>query len=311
MQSKLMGLSAFVLALTPAAMADTQSVPVDGFSKIVVKAGILVNYTPGPESSVTVEQEAGDFSDIDITVSKGKLKIGRKSLAQSGWGGNRSMSTKWRDGKIVVKVNGKRVPSYTVTVTSPDLESLKATQSSKLIASGLNLDALNASASSSGDIELVGQASTAQLEASSSGTVDAAEFIVASVKLDASSSGEVYATSIDGELIDIDASSSGDVKIVTTGTPDIKIDASSSADVSLEGACNFLTASISSSADVSGESMSCKTAEISTSSSGDLSLNVTESVIARASSGGDIEIGGSPAQRDVTRSSGGDVDFVG
>ena len=311
MQSKLISLSGLILALSPTAFAEMKEIPVDAFSKIAVDGGIAVNYASGPAHTVRVEEENGDYSDIDISVSNGKLKVKRRSLSGSGWGDNASMSTKWKNGKIAVKVNGKIVPSYTVTVTSPKLEFVKSVQSSKLTATGLNADKFEASASSSGDIELDGRAISAKLKASSSGALDADQLSVTSVEIEASSSGEVYATASDGDVIGITASSSSDVRIEATGSPDITIDASSSADVVLEGTCNFLEASISSSADVTGKRMSCKTADVSASSSGDLSLTVTESVIARASSGGDINISGLPTQRDVSRSSGGDVDFTG
>ena len=311
MQSKLISLSALAVALTPVALAETREFPVDDFSRIVVEGGIVVNYATGPAHSVQVEQTDGDFSDIDISVSNGKLMVDRVSLGKNGWGWNRSMSSNWKNGELVVKVNGKRVPSYTVTVTSPQLDAVKAAQSSRLAATGVNAEMLKASASSSAEITLSGEATQAVLGASSSGTLDAAQLVAANLELDASSSGELHATSNSGDTIDIEASSSGDVKLTTTGNPDITISASSSADVILEGTCNYLEASISSSADVSGKSMACRTAEISASSGGDLSLAVSDSVIARASSGGDINISGSPAQRDVSRSSGGDVDFTG
>ena len=87
------------------------------------------------------------------------------------------------------------------------------------------------------------------------------------------------------------------------------IDASSSADIEIEGACNSIEVDASSSADIEANELTCRSASIDASSSADVSVYASESVMAHASSGGDIYVAGKPQVRDVSKSSGGDVDF--
>jgi hypothetical protein len=89
------------------------------------------------------------------------------------------------------------------------------------------------------------------------------------------------------------------------------VDASSSADVELSGTCQALEISASSSADVEAHNLKCATGDIRASSGADVSAFLNDSVEAKASSGADISVAGNPPSRDVSKSSGGDIEING
>jgi hypothetical protein len=302
-------LAALAALTAPAALAETKSYDAEAFSSIDARGAIDVVYEHAASPSIVVEQAEGDFSDVYLEFDGDTLIVSRNSVRdRSGWFGNTSIKIK--DNRKVIKVNGKRVPYYVVRVAGPDLDGARVAASAKLVATGIQSNDFTGKVSSSGDLELSGTAAKAKLKASSSGDLMASAFTAESLEIQASSSGDVEAVSSGKGRVRIDASSSGDVALRSLDAADFIIDASSSADIELEGACGTIEVEASSSADVDAAKLTCRAATVSVSSSGDVSVHAAESVEAQASSGGDVYITGNPASRDISKSSGGNVDFA-
>ena len=309
MTRPLLPLLTLAAVLAPLALADTKSYPAGDFTGIDTRGVIDVVFETGPVSSIHVEEENGDFSDIYIEQSGDTLKIGRNSLRE-GFGWSRNVSVKTDNGRKVVKVNGKRVPAYLVRIIAPTLAVTSVSNSSSMTATGLDSPTFSGSVSSSSDLILSGTSGDVDLRASSSGDLDASSFEALALKLDVSSSADALALVRDGTL-DVDASSSADVNVRAIGATKVIVDASSSADVELSGTCQALAISASSSADVEAHDLKCATGDIRASSGADVSAFLTDSVEAKASSGADIAVAGNPPSRDVSKSSGGDIEING
>lgn len=138
-------------ALTLPAMAETKDYSVSAFDGLDVRTGITVNFEEGPAQSISVEQADGDFSDIEISVEDGDLFIVRVS-GRDGRGWYKNVKTRKVNGELVVKVGGKRKPTYVVTVTAPNLTSARVSNSSVVSITNLEADEFVAKASSSGDM---------------------------------------------------------------------------------------------------------------------------------------------------------------
>ena len=301
-------LAAFAALTVPAAFAETKSYDAQAFNEIEARGAIDVVYERAATPSITVEQAEGDFSDVYLDFEGDTLVVSRNSIRnRSGWFSNVSINMK--DNRKVVKVNGKRVPYYVVRVAGPNLDSASASVSAKLVANDIQSTMFDGRASSSGDLELSGIATEAKLHASSSGDLLAAGLEAGSLDLHASSSGDLEAKATGTGRVVIEASSSGDVELQSEAAANFLVDASSSADVVLKGACASIEIDASSSADIEANKLTCQSATVSASSSADVSVYASDSVQAHASSGGDVYVAGSPAVRDISRSSGGDVDF--
>lgn len=126
------------------------------------------------------------------------------------------------------------------------------------------------------------------------------------ILMEVNSSGKLYAADITAEYATIDASSSGrlDAKIAVDA---LTIDASSSAKINLLGSAGSATVDISSSAQVNAEGLKVKNAVVDASSSAQATLQVTDKLVADASSSGKINYIGKPANLQTDKSSGGQV----
>jgi hypothetical protein len=89
----------------------------------------------------------------------------------------------------------------------------------------------------------------------------------------------------------------------------VTIASSSGADIELSGTAETVDADASSGAGIDAEDLVAETVTAAASSGASLSVHATASLRAEASSGGDIDVSGNPASRDVDESSGGDVRF--
>ncbi|MEL6259082.1 MAG: DUF2807 domain-containing protein [Pseudomonadota bacterium] len=280
-KSLLIGAASAALFAAPA-FGDTQTFDLDGFSKIKAERAVNVVFEQG-DYSVVAETAGDDFSQLKITIDGDVLVVSRPGK----W---RDVSIRDRGGEKVIKVNGKRVPTYTVRVSAPMVDGLSASTSSDLEAFNLDVADLEAKASSSGDVTLSGRCMTLTAKASSSG--------------------DVIGESLTCNTAVVSASSSGDVMLQVDGG-DVVAKAASSGDVLLKGTCANLTAQASSSGDVEAEGLVCANGSLKASSSGDIIVGITERATATASSSGDIEILGSSAIVNATESSGGDVTVGG
>lgn len=124
--------------------------------------------------------------------------------------------------------------------------------------------------------------------------------------LKASSAGDIFGeTVIKSEDLKLSASSAGDIKLEVM-VKSIDASCSSSGDIHLSGRANFLKSNSSSSGDLMASDLKVKEAKVSASSSGDVFVNVSDKLYARASSSGDVRYYGDP-EVDAKSSSSGSV----
>lgn len=296
------------LFAAPLAAAGTQTVNVDGFDKINARGAMNVIYTAGPQTSVVIETDGEDFSDADVSVDGDTLVITRVSLEKRGLFGRGASVNVSDDGKSV-RVNGKKVPAYTVRVTTPDLSGIRVAQSSRVDAKGIDAASFEARASSSSTLKLAGNAASAEITASSSGDIEAGNFEAGSLTASASSAAEIEALSSGTGTVNVSASSSGEVSLRSTGAAAFNIDASSGGEVEAAGTCSSVVVSASSGGDVDASKLRCETATIDASSGADVDAFASVSASGDASSGADITIDGRPPQQQADTTSGGDVTF--
>jgi citrate lyase gamma subunit len=121
------------------------------------------------------------------------------------------------------------------------------------------------------------------------------------------SAGDVYGENqISSDRLELSASSAGDIKLEVKAD-EVSVDISSSGDISLTGETETLRADLSSAGDLNAYELRTKDADISVSSAGDADVNVSDKLIARASSAGDINYKGDPRNVDSHSSSAGGV----
>ena len=119
-----------------------------------------------------------------------------------------------------------------------------------------------------------------------------------------SSAGDIFGeNTIKAGELKLNASSSGDIK-VDVNVDKIFVDCSSSGDIVLSGKADYLKASASSSGDLKAGELKVKEAKVRSSSSADITVNVSETLIASASSSGDIRYYGDPKLEKHVSSSG-------
>lgn len=122
-----------------------------------------------------------------------------------------------------------------------------------------------------------------------------------------SSAGDLIGeTPVESKKLRFSASSAGDIKLeVYAETIEIRI--SSSGDITLSGEADSMDADLSSAGNLNAYNLTVKEADVSVSSAGDADIYVTERLIARSSSAGDIYYKGDPKYIDAHSSSAGGV----
>lgn len=127
------------------------------------------------------------------------------------------------------------------------------------------------------------------------------------VKLDASSGSDVNSENmLTGETLDVKASSGSDVNL-EVHYKNFSVDTSSGSDARISGKTKNLEAEASSGSDIQAQDLESVNCKVSVSSGSDATVNVSEELYAKASSGGDIRYYGNPEVKDINESSGGDV----
>jgi hypothetical protein len=122
-----------------------------------------------------------------------------------------------------------------------------------------------------------------------------------------SSAGDVYGeTPVKTDRLELSASSAGNIKLEVFAE-EINADISSSGDLTITGEAEKLDADLSSAGDLNAYDLKVKEADVSVSSAGDADINVSEKIIARASSAGDINYKGDPKYVDAHSSSAGGI----
>jgi hypothetical protein len=126
-------------------------------------------------------------------------------------------------------------------------------------------------------------------------------------RLDASSGSDVKSeNTLKGESLKVRASSGSDVDIDVI-YKNVSLDTSSGSDAKLRGKVKTFEAEASSGSDIKAQNLESKICKVRVSSGSDATVNVSDELYAKASSGGDIRYYGNPQVRDTDESSGGDV----
>ncbi len=307
-----------------------------GFTGVYATAAVDIEITQGDAFSVLAYTESGDFSGLELRIEDGVLIATRpeeiwKGENTSSWrrffsiGSNdKNISIKRVNGQRVIKINGERVPTYTVRVAAPKIDRLGASSSSIVTAQGIKTRDLAIKASSSGDINAEVVGGDVSVDATSSGDVvlsgtydnldikatSSADVVVSGTceKLDikASSSADVKAGELTSQQLSLRSTSSSNINAEVVGG-DVSVDATSSGDVVLSGTCDNLDIKATSGANVKASDLTCQNGNLRASSGADITTMLTETVNAHASSGGDILVRGGAKPVKVKESSGGDV----
>jgi len=125
--------------------------------------------------------------------------------------------------------------------------------------------------------------------------------------LQASSGSDVRSeNTLKGEILDVRASSGSDVDI-DVFYKNVSLDTSSGSDARLRGKTKTFKAEASSGSDINAGDLESKICNVRASSGSDATVNVSDELYAKASSGADIKYYGNPGIRDTDESSGGDV----
>lgn len=125
----------------------------------------------------------------------------------------------------------------------------------------------------------------------------------------ASSGADVAVIAVTSGQLNLDASSGADIAVTDAMLGRAIINASSGSDVEIAGSADTIEASASSGSDIDADDLRAKTARVEASSGANVSVQASTGITASASSGGDIEVSGNPATRDVDESSGGGISF--
>ena len=272
-----------------------------GFTGVRASAAVDVELTQGEAFRVVVASEDGDFSGLELEVKDGLLIAMRPEKLWK----NKTLSIRRVDGRRVVEIDGKSVPTYTVRVTAPRIDHLGASVSSIVMADRIETRKLDIEASSSGDIRAKIAGGDVSVGASSSGDVHVSG-TCDKLDIDANSSADVRADDLTCQQGVLKASSSGDIRAKIAGG-DVSVDASSGGDVHVSGTCGKLDIEANSSADVKADKLTCRRGDLQASSGADIVVRLTDAVTAHANSGGNIVVRGGATPIKVKETSGGDV----
>jgi len=126
-------------------------------------------------------------------------------------------------------------------------------------------------------------------------------------KIDASSGSDVQSENmLKGENLEVKASSGSDVTL-DIYYKSFSLDTSSGSDAKISGKTKNFKAEASSGSDINAQDLESSICRVSVSSGSDASVNVTDELYAKASSGADVRYYGNPQVKDIDESSGGDV----
>lgn len=90
----------------------------------------------------------------------------------------------------------------------------------------------------------------------------------------------------------------------------LRLDVSTGGTIEIVGACAKLKLDVSTGGHLDAEGLACEDADVDASTGGYAAIHVTGSLNADASTGGDVEVRGAPATRNIDSSTGGAVRFV-
>lgn len=197
------------------------------------------------------------------------------------------------DGVVNIKLEGFKLnlnkeDEFKATVYLKDPYSLKASSSATITAkTPIKTATLNIDVSSSGEVIIPDLTATNR------------------VVINGSSSGEIEAK-ITAPLLRCDVNSSASADLEHIGTEAV-LNAASSADIDIKGSTNKVTATTNSAGKIDGEEYTAKEASCRANSAGKITLHITGSLSAKASSGGSVTYSGDPNIQSLDTSSGGRV----
>lgn len=126
-------------------------------------------------------------------------------------------------------------------------------------------------------------------------------------RISASAGSDVVSeNTITGNNLKVDISSGSDLKMEVE-VENLSLESSSGSDAALSGRAKNFKANASSGSDIDASDLKTKICDVEVSSGSDASVNVSDELVAHASSGGDIKYSGDPQQKDIHKSSGGGV----
>jgi hypothetical protein len=112
------------------------------------------------------------------------------------------------------------------------------------------------------------------------------------------------------KLSSLDLSATSGAKIdLSLVVNDLTIEGSSGGDIDLSGSVENLSVDGSSGVNIKASDLQSKTCNAGASSGATIKIYVSEKIIAKASSGGNISVAGNPKEKNIEKSSGGDVSF--
>jgi len=127
--------------------------------------------------------------------------------------------------------------------------------------------------------------------------------------IDGSSGADIKSTSrLRLPILEISASSGANIDLAVEGDG-LTAESSSGGVINLTGTVNNLSVDGSSGARIKAPDFQSKTCNAGASSGATIKISVSEKIIAKASSGGNISVNGNPKEREVEKSSGGSVSF--
>ena len=127
--------------------------------------------------------------------------------------------------------------------------------------------------------------------------------------LEASSGSDIKSkTELKLTSLQVSASSGANINI-SVAVDKMNAEGSSGANIKLAGSAQSFDVDGSSGANIKATDLKSKVCNAGASSGANLKLSVSDKINAQASSGGNIRVAGNPKERDVQKSSGGNVDF--
>jgi len=127
--------------------------------------------------------------------------------------------------------------------------------------------------------------------------------------LEASSGSEVL-SKLELKMPSLELSSSSGARVnLVLAVNMLNVESSSGGDIRLSGSAENLDVDGSSGAIINASALQSKTCNAGASSGANLKVNASEKIVAKVSSGGNIKVAGNPKDRNIVKSSGGDVNF--
>ena len=133
--------------------------------------------------------------------------------------------------------------------------------------------------------------------------------VPALTELEASSGADVDASGMSGQYLVVGASSGAHLTIDEVRGEDVSASASSGASLDAAGTCGRIDANVSSGGHLNLARLECEDVRVDASSGGQAEVFASVSIDANASSGGDVDVAGGPADIEIDTSSGGDIDI--